>query len=404
MSNQEDPILFLLCKRTLVKILLPDEQAELSNWLIQYWDQLFSFEVQPAYLAELEAFEQDTEASWERFKVKYHHELFPEGKARIPVLARAHTRVFKIALSAAAVLLIGFLLVPYLFRQFKPGRTPVKQVAIQEVPIVTDSFKAVLTLADNSAIALHSAQTGIIALQGGATINKPSNGLLQYENGNTPIDTTLLPNTLATPKGGRYQLTLGDGTKVTLNDTSVLRYPSAFTGPERVVELSGEAYFEVAKDTERPFKVKLKHGSEVLVLGTHFNINAYDDEPGATTTLLEGKIKITTAGKKSLVLKPGQQASIDKNEKLALANKPNINQAIAWETGSFDFEDQEFNAVMRQLARWYNVEVVYRQPIPNKRLYGSIRRNEPITKILSAIQNIMSFQYKIEDGKLILWN
>ena len=404
MSNQEDPILFLLCKRTLGKALLPDEQAELSNWFIQYREQLFSFEVQPAYLAELEAFEQDTDESWERFKIKYHHELFPPDKIKIPVLLRRYARLFKIAATAAAVIFIAYLLIPYLYRQYKPRIMPAKQVAVLTDIIVTDSFKAVLTLADSSRIALDAAQTGIIAQQGGSAINKLSNGFLRYEKGNGPADTSICRNTLATPKGGRYQLVLPDGTTVTLNDTSVLSYPSVFTGPERVVELSGEAYFEVAKNTLMPFKVKLNRNSEVKALGTHFNVNAYNDDRVYTTTLLEGAVKIT-ANKSSMILKPGQEAFIDEKETLALADTPHIDRAIAWKNGIFDFKNVNFDVAMRQLARWYNVDLVYLEPIENKELLSiNIPRTSGLKSILNSLQKIMPFHYSIEGRNLILRN
>ncbi len=198
-------------------------------------------------------------------------------------------------------------------------------------------------------------------------------------------------------------MTLPDSTIVTLNAASVLRFPSAFNDSERRVELTGEAYFEVAKDRKKPFIVKLNRGTKIQVLGTHFNVNAYEDEPDYITTLIEGAVKITN-GRDSLLLTPGQQASIDKNEHLAPLEKSNIRRAMAWTDDMFNFKDQNFDVVIRQLARWYDFEPVYRENIPNHQMeIINVSRTDSLASILDKMRSVMPFHYHI-DGKKVTFS
>jgi hypothetical protein len=304
----------------------------------------------------------------------------------------------------AAATVILFLAGGCLYYQY--GIIRAKELAASIQP---GSLKASLILSNGDTITLDSTRVGILTYQGVSTVINHSKGNLEYKSWPTiagNVETTPVRpvwNTLVT-KGGHYQLTLPDGTKVFLNAASNLHYPAAFNGPERTVELAGEAYFEVAKNKEKPFIVKLKHGADVQVLGTHFNINAYEDEPGYITTLVEGAVKIATP-KTSVDLAPGQKATIDKEGNMTQPENANINQSIAWTNNLFNFENQDFEVVMRQLARWYNVELSYKENFRGKRItLRNIPRTESFAFILKSLQPIISFQYNIDGKKVLLWN
>lgn len=258
--------------------------------------------------------------------------------------------------------------------------------------------RAILTLSNGQKIILDSASNGMLAKQGNTSILKKTDGQLIYNTAdNTPEE--VVYNLLQTPRGGQYKITLPDGTKVWLNAASSLKYPVAFTGKERNVEITGEAYFEVAKDASKPFKVKLNN-MEVEVLGTHFNINGYTDEDVVRTTLLEGKVKIV-ASNSSKYLVPGQQAQLKPSGNIAVVNDVNLEETVAWKDGNFQFENSDIKAVMRQLARWYDVEVTYRSNV-NKHFIGSISRNVKLSEVLSMLEQTGEVKFKIEGKKLIV--
>ncbi|OQP67628.1 hypothetical protein A4R26_12395 [Niastella populi] len=264
--------------------------------------------------------------------------------------------------------------------------------------------KAVLTLANGSQIELNTADNGVIAREGKTTINKNQDGRLEY-NSSTTDNAALAYNMVTTPRGGKYQLVLPDGSKVWLNAASSLRFPVAFTGSERRVELTGEAYFEIAssvmKSTEgqkkRPFIVSV-NGSEVEVLGTHFNINAYREELTMRTTLLEGSVKVTPSGSKgATILQPGQQAIISSAEnELNVIDKENPGMAIAWIRGKFAFESTSFKSLMQDLSRWYDVQIEYEGDIPTKTITGEVDRTIPLSELLSMLEQMADFRFKIE--------
>ncbi|MEO8584444.1 MAG: FecR family protein [Flavitalea sp.] len=243
--------------------------------------------------------------------------------------------------------------------------------------ILPGGQKALLTLADGSTIVLDSVANGKIAQQGQMEVIKLSGGQLRYESAKN-IDVGGEPmqlNTMSTPRGGQYQLVLPDGSKVWLNAESSITYPVAFTGPERMVNISGEVYFEVFKDKTRPFRVQAKD-VQVEVLGTHFNINAYSNEGPVKTSLLEGSVKINKQ-----VLKPGQ-AYLD-----GKIVSTNVERDVAWKNGVFNFNDQDLSQVMRQLARWYNLDVLYPKGVPKKEYGGEMGRNLNLEQVLKGLEN-----------------
>lgn len=246
--------------------------------------------------------------------------------------------------------------------------------------------KAVLTLANGTSIVLDSSRNGVLAQQGNAQVLKLGSGQLAYETKSPTPETGsgASLNTLTTPRGGEYEITLPDGTRVWLNAASSLRFPTAFAAGERTVELSGEAYFEVAEDKSRPFNVKVNN-MQVRVLGTHFNIMAYNDEASVKTTLLEGAVKISNAGTDAL-LKPGQQANIDKGRQNIRVQEADLEEVMAWKEGLFHFDGDDLPSIMRKIGRWYDVEISYDGAIPDSHFTGVISRNNKLSQVLEVLE------------------
>lgn len=272
-------------------------------------------------------------------------------------------------------------------------------VAAQPVKdIAPGGNKAVLTLADGTEIVLDSAGNGILARQGNTRVIKSGNGQLQYQS--PGADKQALYNKISTPRGGQFQVTLPDGSQVWLNASSSLRYPAAFTGAVRKVELTGEAYFEIAKNAGKPFLVQVEE-MEVEVLGTHFNIMAYEDEEVVKTTLLEGAVKVKrhgTAGK----LLPGQGASLNRQSGvLEFLKEVNTEEAVAWKNGFIQFEGNDIRSAMRQIARWYDVEVVYKGNVP-AHFRGIIPRNVPVSRVLKMMELTGEVHFEIGQKQIIV--
>jgi ferric-dicitrate binding protein FerR (iron transport regulator) len=267
--------------------------------------------------------------------------------------------------------------------------------------------KAVLTLTDGSVIILDDAQNGTISQQGNTKILKLDEGQLAYKVSGKSDE--ILYNTISTPRGGQYQMTLSDGTKVWLNSVSSIRFPAAFVGKERKVELTGEGYFEVAKNASMPFKVDIAGKSEVEVLGTHFNINAYSDEATINTTLLEGKVKVkvsTTDSRlptpDSRLLSPGQQAQLTSSGQILVNKSPDLDEVMAWKNGKFEFgEAMDINAVMRQLMRWYDMDVEYKGKVTGH-IGGSIGRDVNVSQVLKMLEMTGAVKFKIEGKKVVV--
>lgn len=307
-----------------------------------------------------------------------------------PIVAvRARKRWYGYA-AAAVVILILLSAGIYLVKP-KPAVPEVvqKEISVPE-PILPGKNGAILTLADGSIIVLDSSGNRKIADQHGADIIIQQDRLTYTTNVENNGDAAAY-NTLSTPKGRQYNIQLEDGTRVWLNAASSIRYPTIFTGTDRVVEVEGEAYFEVAKDPTHPFKVKLNHQSEIEVMGTHFNVNAYSNEPAITTTLLEGSVSFSinndALGRKNKVLRPGEQTRLDK-ETLKLTTNSNVEteRVIAWKNGLFDFNDMGLKEAMQQLERWYDIEVTYEKNIPDIRFFGKMTKNITLNDLLLILE------------------
>jgi len=274
-------------------------------------------------------------------------------------------------------------------------QTP-SQPLLAEAPVKNDimpgSDKATLTLSDGSVVTLDS--TGKQVISEGGTAIRRQNGQLQYTGSGT--GNTLSYNTLATPRGGQFRLLLPDGTAVWLNAASSLRYPVAFTGSERKVELAGEAYFEVVKDARKPFRIQVQ--TQVIeVLGTHFNVNAYTEEPAVTTSLLEGAVKVANK-----VLKPGEQARCTGDGNITVTKPTNIADAVGWKEGFFVFRNANLPTVMREIARWYDVTIVYQPDVNNNQQFsGRIDRSLTLSQVLSGLA-FTNARFRIEDNRKVV--
>lgn len=303
---------------------------------------------------------------------------------------------------AASVLVVVALGLSYLLitRKEKKEITGNLSQAILKNDIAPGGNKAVLTLANGSTIVLDSAKNGTLSQQGNTKVVKLDNGKLIYEKDENANDVAVQYNTITTPRGGQYQLVLADGSKVWLNAASSITFPTAFRGPKREVQITGEAYFEVAHNAKMPFHVKVNH-VDVTVLGTHFNINAYNDEGVIKTTLLEGSVKVSDENK-SVMIVPGEQAlAADNTDKINIKKNIDLEEVVAWKNGKFMFQDADIQTIMRQLERWYNITVSYEQNISNEEFEGVISRNVNISQILSMLEKTGAVKFEI-DGKNII--
>ena len=304
--------------------------------------------------------------------------------------------------AAAAVVLI-FVSVGGYFLIRQKNLIPTTVVAKNDVnPGVN---KATLILADGKKLTLGDAATGQLANQAGVTITKTTKGELVYtvRAANDKAQSTKQFNELETSRGEQYQVVLPDGSHVWLNAASSLKYPVVFSGNERVVELTGEAYFEVAHNKAMPFKVKTQQ-QEVEVLGTHFNVNAYNDEKTTATTLMEGSVKITSiADHKNTLIKPGQQSSI--NNQGIQVRQVDTDEAIAWKNGYFLFNNENLESIMRKISRWYNVEVVYKSDAPRSMVFsGTVSKYKNVSQVLKTLELTNSVHFRIDNSKITVGN
>lgn len=266
--------------------------------------------------------------------------------------------------------------------------------------------KAILTLGDNSTIVLDNAANGQLAQEGTTSVMKSKDGLISYSPTDGAGSGKVLWNSLTTPRGGQYQLVLPDGSKVWLNAASSIKFPSVFIGNERKVEMTGEVYFEVAplrlrSGQKMPFKVAIPGGAAVEVLGTHFNINAYDDESDIKTTLLEGSVRVSKDATAE-ILKPGEQVSISQSSNLSQPISVQTEEVMAWKNGLFHFENVDIQTVMRQISRWYDVEVEYKGAINKEPLIIEIPRNTNLSDVLKVLETTTALKLKVEGKKVIV--
>ncbi|TDQ78289.1 FecR family protein [Sphingobacterium yanglingense] len=319
-------------------------------------------------------------------------------EVRFRLLSSLHYRRKWYTYASIAAIFVGVFIAAYLYF------TQLSFLTIEDTKIIAETSPdifpggqvAVLQLEDGTEIPLEGVSNGVIATGNNHTVYKKADGQLDYirnQEGNVDRDKSIT-NTLKTPRGGQYQLNLPDGSKVWLNAASQLTYTIDNNRSDRVVDLHGEAYFEVAKDQSKPFKVRSK-GQIVEVLGTHFNVSSYDDDPSIKTTLSEGAVRVTeTISNKTILLEPGQQSTLDRDHRLTV-DRVNVLDAIAWKNGKFSFNQSDIYAVVRQLSRWYNVEVVFKGKAKNVHLSGEVHRNTNASTVLEIL-SFYNLNCKIE--------
>lgn len=334
--------------------------------LIEYW--FHNFQRDTDFSPEEESMDQVHEEMWRNVR---------------PASRLNGSKRFYLRGAAALFLIFACSFGAYLMLKTQKQSTLVAQIMPNDVAPGTN--KAILTLADGKKIILSDTKSGNIARQYNTLISKTEDGGVAYQNDGT--NDILAYNTVSVPRGGQYSLTLSDGTKVYLNAESALTYPVAFNGTERKVKLEGEAYFEVAHNKQNPFKVTT--GVQTIeVLGTHFNVNSYSDNPQIKTTLLEGSIKVSTADH-TLLLKPGQQSGTLNSPgqtEIILDKNVDIAKVVAWKNGLFQFNESSIKEVMQDAARWYDLKVIYDSNPPDIKITGQISRRVNLSGLLALMR------------------
>jgi hypothetical protein len=374
---------------------------EEKQWLLHYLENTETNELKELMQQRLEEEKQKEGLPDPEISAKMLDRIHERTGFKKPVKKASVIRMWTMRVAAAASV-TGLLVVAAYF-WFKEDRK--KEVAKTEVKhntykndVLPGGDKALLTLANGAAIVLDEAKDGVLTRQGSTNISK-LNGKLSYSSSSLSEQKEVLYNTVSTPRGGQYQIELPDGSNVWLNAASSLHLPTAFRGKERKVEITGEAYFEVAKNKAMPFIVKV-NGAEVQVLGTHFNIMAYKDEEAVKTTLLEGSVKFVN-GNNSNMLQPGQQSQLTKEGQVKVVSHVNMDEVMAWKNGYFHFEGAEIKTVMRQLSRWYDVEVVYNKKV-NDLFYAEPPRNTKLSDVLKALELTGKVHFEIDRKKIIV--
>lgn len=382
------------------------QQQEFRRLIKKYLNGQASVEEEQLLLALFDRLQEDTNWDEETMGVKQQLEdrmlqrLYsgiqqsqeqPDPKALFSILYRV---------TAAAAILLAIVGAGLYYSLKYPAQLPV--TAVNKVPVEHDADpgknKAVLTLDNGEKVVLDSARVGTLAKNGNVSVKKAADGQLIYtvDDGNpSSSNGPVTYNTISTPRGGQYQVILPDGSKVWLNAASSLKYPTSFAGNERNVQLTGEAYFEVAKNPQKPFKVSVNN-LNVKVLGTHFNIMAYSDEDAIKTTLLEGSVQLTAGGSSSM-LKPDQQGIV-KDSHINVIDV-DAEKFVAWKNGYFEFNRCSILDIMKQLSRWYDMQVVYEGKISDDEFVGRIERTAKLSRVLHILE-LSHVHFKIEDKKI----
>jgi transmembrane sensor len=294
----------------------------------------------------------------------------------------------------------------FLFFNKTGQKTEIVKTALPNDVKAPETNRAMITLGNGQKVYLDSAVNGTLAMQGNVKVIKLANGQIAYQAASGKNITEIKYNTLTNPRGSKViDMTLADGSQVWLNAGSAITYPVAFIGNERKVAITGEVYFEVApsllekagSEVKRPFIVS-NGKMEITVLGTHFNVNAYDDEPDIKVTLLEGSVKVNN-GSVSSLLKEGQQAQVANDVKVV--NGADLEQVMAWKNGYFNFKSVDIRTIMKQVARWYNVEVSYEENVPAQHITGEISRNVNASLVLKMLE-YAGVHFKIEGTKIVV--
>ncbi len=320
------------------------------------------------------------------------------GKRRIHIL---RTKWFRYAAAAMLVIVAGLFF--WIYQQSFKQRGTLTSAPLK-IDVAPGKEGAILTLDDGSTIVLDSLGNGLVTTQNGSKILLKNGQLIYNKDGS--VNGQVAYNKMTTPKGRQFQLVLPDGSKAWLNAASSLRYPVVFTGNERKVEVTGEVYFEVAKNAKMPFRVKINDETEVEVIGTQFNVNCYKNEANINTTLLEGSVQIMNGDEKA-VIKPGQQAQvggqsqITNEHRIKIVNDVDVEKVMAWKNGVFNFQDATLEEVMRQLERWYDIDVKYEKGVPPLEFMGKMGRDLSLSEVLRGLE-ISEVHFRIEEGRKLV--
>jgi transmembrane sensor len=369
-----------------------EEELELTAWVEESPEnqRFFEEETDPVNIRkDITAMYHDKDLVYKKILEK-HPELSEDRRRfHIPLILK---------IAVISVLTVGMATLFINLIYFKKGGT-----VIPDSPVASHSIKAggphaLLILSNGREVLIDSVDDGQIASEGQSDITKKDSGELVYSDNNSiTTGSEAALNTLRTPRGGQFSLRLPDGTRVWLNAASSLTYPSYFTGSERKVTLEGEAYFEVAKNPAAPFKV-ITQKMQVRVLGTHFNVMAYPDEPVQTATLLEGSVQVKQ-NNAEVILQPGQQAEVSGPGNMKLIRDADVYAATAWKNGTTSFKDASIQTIMRSISRWYDVDIIYQGQIPDKKFKGGLPRNTDLSELLTVLeQNGIHFTVQ---GKVI---
>jgi hypothetical protein len=329
-----------------------------------------------------------------------------KGKLVNKSLRHQINRVRVAGAAAAAIGLIIFC--AYLFQDKEIQQVPLaEQLPHIEEEVITWGNKAILTLEDGKVINLDDISNGEVVKQGGVLIRKTADGKISYETdpnykakGEVPV-----LNTMSTPRGGEYQVVLPDGSQVWLNAASSLTYPIQFSATSRVVTIEGEAYFEIAKDTNRPFIVNVDE-VEIRVLGTHFNVSAYKEESEIKTTLLEGSVQVKrkslTHETASIIMRPGDQAIVSDGQSSIKMVQVDIDDVMAWRHGYFVFHKEGIHSAMNKIGRWYDLDIEFEGNLRNRRFEGTISRMENLNSLVKALELTGVASFKLEGRKIVV--
>lgn len=372
-----------LARKWLEGTITPEEQEEFAHWYNQNQDEPVTV---PPSIAEYEA--------------AHRERLLADIQSR---LHRKPYRVGWLRFAAAVALIVASFATVLLVR--RQADTTSIQPTTDLGEALPGGDRAFLTFDDGSSVSLHEQQNGVLQNERGVRIRK-ENGMVVYEP--LPTDAgTVQYNTITTPRGGQFALRLPDGSTVWLNSASSLRYPTRFSEASRTVELTGEAFFEVVPVSEKsgqnavPFLVHVEKKQTVKVLGTKFNINGYEDETAVKTTLVEGSVEIADNRGARAMLKPNQQATLVRNGSLTVTDHANVEEAMAWKNGQLVFRDTDIKEIMRQIARWYDVEVEYQDDIPERLFNGEMSRGTKLSSLLQILET-SGVRFRQDGKKLIV--
>jgi transmembrane sensor len=375
-SPEEEDELFRL-------IQTPGEETDIREWLSEYI----------AAPKELVPLSDETTAAMFKFVTSHQ-----------PVHSRRRRKIRRWAVAASITVLAVSIVSFFIYRQSGPAPHPALAREIKD-DILPGKNGAVLTLSNGKQLVLDSLPNGLINAGNESAVHLKEGGLIYEEVTNAVKQVEY--NTLSTPNGRQFQIQLPDGTRAWLNAASSIRYPTMFNDPVREVFVTGEVYFEVAKKEGKPFIVRLNDESAIEVLGTHFNINAYGNEKQIRTTLLEGKVKVLH-GRLTTLLKPGQQArypqtGVSDSRGITVMSDADINQVMAWKNGVFDFNHASLDELMRQLARWYDIEVIFEEDIPEMEFRGKMGRDVSLSKVLFFLEGSdVHFRFEKELKRLVV--